>query len=167
MASITKLLLPCFLGLLMACSGNGNATEQELATTPHIPQALDRQTQLQFRQYFGQGRVLYKKHCIGCHQNDGNGMAQLIPPLAGADFLQNTAQVMCVIRHGMQGPVVVNGVEYVGNMPANPQLRPLEIAEIATYIQNAWGNKGNFVRVHEAEAALKDCAKPPSRESSL
>lgn len=147
----------CALGCLLACSGNGKNTEQELATRPHIPEGLDTQTELTFRQYFAQGRVLYKKHCLGCHQNDGMGMAQLIPPLAGADYLKDAAQTICVIRHGMQGPVMVNGIEYVGNMPANPGLRPLDVAEIATYIMNAWGNKGHFVRVHEAEATLKTC----------
>lgn len=157
MTFFNHIFLLCAFTFLLSCSGNDKNTEQVLATTPHIPEGLDRQTELQFRQYFAQGRVLYKKHCIGCHQNDGNGMAQLIPPLAGADYLKDTVQTICVIRHGMQGPVVVNGVEYVGNMPAIEELRPLDVAEIATYIQNAWGNKGYFVRVQEAEAILNTC----------
>lgn len=144
--------------LLQACSGEGDkSNDQQLATTPSVPEGLDRNTELRFKQYWVQGRALYKENCMGCHLNDGNGMAQLIPPLAGADFLKDEAAVICVIRHGQQGPVQVNGVEFNGNMPANPQLRPLEIAEIATYILNSWGNKGSFVTVQDVEKALEIC----------
>ncbi len=153
------LLISCLLAL-QACSRENKNAEQELATTPAIPEGLDRASELRFKQYWAQGRALYKKHCIGCHLNDGNGMAQLIPPLAGADYLKNEAAVICVIRYGQQGPVTVNNIEYNGNMPANPRLRPLEIAEIATYILNTWGNKGSFVTVQVAEKALEACPKP-------
>ncbi|AHM62102.1 nitrite reductase (NO-forming) [Flammeovirgaceae bacterium 311] len=112
---------------------------------------------MKFKQYWTHGRMLYKKHCIGCHQNDGSGLAQLIPPLAGADFLENRERVVCVIKHGQQGEVVVNGITYNGVMPASPQLQALDIAEIATYILNSWGNEGGFLGVQEAEAMLKNC----------
>lgn len=151
------LLLSSCLLVLLACSGDQKNKDQQLATQPSIPDGLDRETELRFKQYWVQGRALYKANCIGCHLNDGNGMAQLIPPLAGSDFLADEAAVICVIRHGQQGPVTVNGIEFNGHMPANPQLRPLEVAEIATYILNSWGNKGSFVTVHTAEEALKNC----------
>lgn len=150
----------CLLSL-SACSGDSKKQEQQVFS-PHIPEGLDRQTELRFKQYWTQGRMLYKQLCIGCHQNDGGGLAQLIPPLAGADFLENKTAVMCVIKHGQQGPVTVNGITYNGNMPANPKLTPLEIAEITTYILNAWGNEGSFVTVQDADAALKTC--PPAKQ---
>lgn len=146
----------CLLGLT-ACSGDNGKDEKQTLYGPQVPAGLDAQTELRFKQYWTQGRMLYKKHCIGCHQNDGDGMAQLIPPLAGADYLKNKEAVICIIRHGQQGPVVVNGLEFNGNMPANPQLKALEVAEIATYIMTAWGNKGDFITVQEAEAVLKQC----------
>lgn len=138
-----------------ACSGDSE--DKQLANSPSIPAGLDEKATQRFKQYWVQGRMLYKKHCLGCHQDDGSGLAQLIPPLAGADYLQNTEAVICVIRHGQQGPVVVNGIEYVGIMPANPSLQPLEVAEIATYITNAWGNQGGFIGVQEATEVLNNC----------
>ena len=157
MKSIKNIVLLLFcLQIVISCSGDAGKGEKQVYG-PSIPEGLEEQKELQFKQYWTQGRILYKKHCIGCHQNDGDGMAQLIPPLAGADYLKNKEQVICVIRHGQQGPVTVNGIEYNGNMPASPQLRPLEVAEIATYILNAWGNKGSFVHVQEAEAVLQNC----------
>lgn len=155
LAKYTALLICCLLSLI-SCSGDSTGGEKQ-TYGPSIPEDLEPQKELQFKQYWTQGRILYKKHCIGCHQDDGDGMAQLIPPLAGADYLKNKEQVICVIRHGQQGPVVVNGIEFNGNMPASPQLRPLEVAEIATYILNAWGNHGSFVHVQEAEAVLQKC----------
>ena len=155
-------LLPSFfllMALVVACSGKPG-DEGQRNTGPNIPDGLDRTSRQRFEQYWVQGRLLYKEHCLGCHQNDGAGMAQLIPPLDGVDFLQNKEQVICVIRHGMQGPVTINGREYAGVMPANPQLRPLEIAEIATYILNAWSNQEGFVSTEETIAALKNCAPP-------
>lgn len=146
----------CCLLMLGACSSDSGKGEQQ-GNAPSVPEGLDREAEQKFKQYWVQGRMLYKKHCIGCHQNDGSGLAQLIPPLADADFLKNEQAVICVIRHGQQGHVVVNGIEYNGNMPANPALQPLQIAEISTYILNAWGNKGGFVSVQEATAALQNC----------
>lgn len=154
------LLLLC-LCLLAACSGNSEGDESRTTTnSPNLPEDLDREAEHRFRQYWVQGRLLYKKHCMGCHQNSGEGMARLIPPLDGADYLQNKEAVICVIRHGLQGTVVVNGKEYSGIMPANPQLRPLEIAEIATYILNTWSNQEGFVSTPDVEAALRSC--PPA-----
>lgn len=151
-----SLTLLCLL-TLSACSADSGNNEQQ-TYGPSIPAGLDEQAEQKFKQYWVQGRILYKKHCIGCHQDDGSGLAQLIPPLAGADYLKrNTEQVICIIRHGQQGPIVVNGVEYNGVMPANPGLKALDVAEISTYILNAWGNKGEFVSVQQAEAALKSC----------
>ncbi|EMR03491.1 c-type cytochrome [Cesiribacter andamanensis] len=151
---IGLLLLLCLI--TMGCSGKEGREEQR-ASGPNLPEGIGRSEEQRFRQYWVQGRILYKQHCMGCHQNDGAGMAQLIPPLDGADFLQNKQAVICVIRHGMQGTVVVNGREYSGIMPPNPQLRPLEIAEIATYILNTWTNQEGYVGIPEVEAALQGC----------
>lgn len=120
--------------------------------------SMDRDTVLKFEQYQVQGRKLYLQHCAQCHQPDGTGLADLIPPLAGVDFLQDTSQTVCIIRYGAKGPLVVNGKVYNQVMPANPQLTALEVAELATYISNAWGNEGGyFITAEAAKAVLEGC----------
>ncbi len=126
-----------------------------------IPEGLDKATEFKFRQYAVQGRQLYEQHCANCHKTDGSGLGALIPPLAQSDYLKNRNQVLCIIRHGMNGVLVINGTEYNQPMPANPQLTPIEIAEIATYIYNSWGNQGGLIAVDEANEALENCPQKP------
>jgi mono/diheme cytochrome c family protein len=118
---------------------------------------MDLDTELKFTQYWTQGRVLYKQRCLNCHQNSGKGMEQLIPPLAGSDYLNDPQQVACAIKNGLQGKIVVNDTVYNGIMPANPDLSPLEIAELITYIGNTWGNTQGFTTVRDAEKLLNAC----------
>lgn len=147
--------LLCVFNLLLASAcGQGEVEGSKF----HIPEELDQKASLRFRQYAVQGRLLYKQHCANCHQDDGSGLGQLIPPLAGSDYLQkNPEEIICLIRHGKKGPIVVNGLEYNQAMPPNPELTAIEIAEIATYIDNAWGNKGALVEANKAASILNEC----------
>lgn len=36
---------------------------------------------------YGDGAMLYEKHCANCHGDQGEGLEELIPPLAQADAL--------------------------------------------------------------------------------
>lgn len=147
-------LLPLVLLLFLFSCGEEKPAEGSFT----VPENLEGEAALKFRQYAVQGQILYQQHCSNCHQTDGRGLARLIPPLAQSDFLLNhREQVLCIIRHGMEGPVVVNGIEFNQPMPANPTLTDIEIAEITTYILNSWGNKGGFVSVQEAEELLNNC----------
>lgn len=144
--------------LITTMSACNQEQERENKGSFTVPEGLEKTTELKFRQYAVQGRLLYEQHCANCHQADGTGLGTLIPPLAQSDYLQNNRhQVLCIIRHGMKGPMMVNGQEYNQPMPANPQLTDIEIAEIATYIFNAWGNQEGFVEVSEAKKVLKNC----------
>ena len=88
-----------------------------------------------------QGRALYLTHCNNCHLEEGQGLRQLIPPLAGSDYLaERPGDVVRGIRHGMEGPMVVNGVTYDHPMPGNIELSEFQIVNIVNYINQAWGN---------------------------
>lgn len=84
----------------------------------------------------------------------------MIPPLKGADYLlENLDRTACNIRYGLQGEIIVNGVDYNQPMPGNDKLTALEIAEIITYAANSWGNEAGLYSVKETEKALKACAE--------
>jgi cytochrome c551 len=88
------------------------------------------------------GKEIYDQHCANCHQKDGLGVGSLYPPIANnVDFLNNTNQVICIIKNGISGEMIVNGKRYNQAMPANRQLFDLDIAAVVTYIQAQWGNK--------------------------
>ncbi len=104
-----------------------------------------------------QGHSLYDQHCANCHMEEGEGLRQLIPPLAGADFLQqNPAAVVRGIRYGMAGPLVVNGVTYNQPMPENKELSDFQIVNIVNYINQAWGNDYGRISVTQARDWLKE-----------
>jgi cytochrome c551 len=111
-----------------------------------------------FNQYYVQGEKLYVKHCSNCHQADGTGLGRLYPPLNTSDYMQNNlGDVICLIRNGKTGELIVNGQQFNHAMPGVPSLSDLEIAEIATYIYNTWSHEGGIVEVKDVTAILADC----------
>lgn len=98
-----------------------------------------------------QGHALYDTHCANCHMEEGEGLRQLIPPLAGSDYLrENRRKVVHGIVHGMEGPMVVNGISYNQPMPGNEELTEFQIVNIVNYINQAWGNDYGTITVAEA-----------------
>ena len=94
-----------------------------------------------------QGERLYGQHCAGCHGEQGQGLGTLIPPLAGSDYLaQHAAQLSCIVRQGLRGPIVVNGVSYnqvmlgVQDTATHKHLSPAQITNLLNYIESHWGN---------------------------
>lgn len=104
-----------------------------------------------------QGEALYRTHCANCHMEDGSGLRQLIPPLAGSDYLrQNQGASVHGMRYGMQGPMIVNGKEYNYPMPGNQELTDFQIVNITNYINQAWGNDYGTVTVEQARGWLAE-----------
>jgi cytochrome c551 len=111
-----------------------------------------------FRQYFVHGEQLYIKHCSNCHQKNGTGLGRLYPPLKSADFVaQNSEKVICLIRYGKKGEVIVNGIQFNKPMPGVSSLSDLEVAEITTYISNNWGNERGMIEVKDVSKILAGC----------
>ncbi|MCW5909650.1 MAG: cytochrome c [Cyclobacteriaceae bacterium] len=116
------------------------------------------QRDVKFQQYYAEGEVLYRQHCANCHQQDGTGLGKLFPPLAKSDYMdKNRDAVICLMKYGIKGEVVVNGVSYNHEMKGITALTDLEIAEITTYIYNSWGNEGEWVDVNQATKVLSAC----------
>jgi mono/diheme cytochrome c family protein len=109
------------------------------------------------QRYITEGILIYKTNCANCHQTNGQGLAALYPPLAGSDYLANKNSVICLIRYGQQGPIVVNGKRYNRPMPAQPQLSDLEIAELTTYIYNEWEKETTVTDVKTVTPILDQC----------
>lgn len=127
------------------------------------PKASDKEATLasisdpEIMQYAIPGKTLYENNCANCHQSDGTGLGKLIPPLRDADYFKgNVHRTIWIIRHGQQGEITVNGQVYNQAMPPNPQLKPLEIAQITTYLYNVWGNSEGSITSSDVEKFLKN-----------
>ena len=91
-------------------------------------EAMDQRTRTRFKQYMSLGRGLYNQHCANCHGMDGEGLEQLIPPLAKSDYLmEQIDRAVCQIPNGVTGEIKVNGVVYNQEMPPNKELRALRL----------------------------------------
>jgi mono/diheme cytochrome c family protein len=108
-------------------------------------------------QYYAEGYQLYTTHCANCHQADGGGMANLYPPLAGSEYLADKEKFVCISRYGQSGEITVAGKTYNRPMPANPQLKDLEIAEIATYVYTTWGKDSTYTDTGWVTKVLAAC----------
>lgn len=111
---------------------------------------------LKTKQYAIAGRELYLIHCANCHQVDGSGLGLVIPPLNDADYLkEDLARSVRIIRYGQKGEIIVNGATYNQPMPANPNLKPIEVAQIATYIHTLWGNGEQLISIDSVNVYLQ------------
>lgn len=114
---------------------------------------------------FNQGKALYSKEgfCITCHQADGKGLpGSGFPPLSGTEWVTGSEdRLIKIILKGLMGPIVVDGKNYEGMVPMTPfegMLNDQELAAVATYVRNSFGNKASVIspeKVKEVRAKLK------------
>ncbi len=93
------------------------------------------------------GAQVYAAVCAACHQPAGEGNGESYPPLAGSSWVTgDERRLVRIILHGLTGEIDVEGQSYSGAMPPwGPTLRDDEIAAVATYVRNSWGNKASAV----------------------
>jgi len=94
---------------------------------------------------FALGQRLYESVCFACHQKNGEGLPPAFPPLAKSDYLMaDRDRAIRTVIAGLQGEITVNGEKYVGVMPAQA-LSDDDVANVLTYVRNAWGNSSDEV----------------------
>lgn len=92
------------------------------------------------------GRETFRTLCISCHGPDGKGMPagelRLAPPLVASRWLLQSDEVAIrILLHGLTG--AIDGKEYPGNLMAPQNANPDPwIADVLTYVRNAFGNAG-------------------------
>lgn len=97
------------------------------------------------------GQRLYESVCFACHQKTGLGLPPAFPPLAKSDYLMaDRARAIRGVLGGLQGKITVNGKAYDGIMPAQA-LTNDDLANVFSYVMNAWGNKADVVTLEEVE----------------
>lgn len=109
---------------------------------------------------FKQGERLYKENCAGCHQENGQGLGKLYPPIRSADYWKkNQKHLPCIIRYGMSDTIKVNGVLYGEEMKGLPHLSNAEISNIINYINQSWYEGIPVLQIKELKQQLKNCPK--------
>ena len=103
------------------------------------------------------GKVVYEMACLPCHQPDGKGVPAVYPPLVASDWVGGeSANLIRIVLHGLEGPIIVAGKEYGGQngvaMPSFGALDDQQIADVLSYVRGSFGNNAGKV-------ALSDVAK--------
>lgn len=116
------------------------------------------ESEIELASYIGNGKDLYIKYCQTCHGENGEGLGQLAPPLTDTVYLkENKSQIACIIKNGMNKPIVINGKTYEGKMPAFAELENIDIAQVLVYVTNSFGNKQGMYKHQLVEEDLKKC----------
>lgn len=116
--------------------------------------------EVKLKQYIVGGQLLYNLHCSNCHQTNGKGLGKVYPPLNPSDYMDaNFDKVLCMMRNGLKEEITVNGITYNQMMPGVTRLTDLEVAEIATYIYNSWGNNKGLINVNEVKEKKALCVQ--------
>ena len=97
------------------------------------------------------GERIYGDRCVNCHGARGEGGSGF-PPLAGnrAVTLPSPANVVQVILHGGFSPATAGNPRPHGMPPFLQTLDDGEVAAVASYVRNAWGNQAATVDAIEA-----------------
>jgi nitrite reductase (NO-forming) len=118
----------------------GNLAAVTTAAKAHAAGTLTKDEQV------AAGKQLFAGTCSVCHQANGEGLANVFPPLAKSDYLAaDPKRAISIVTHGLTGKITVNGHEYDSVMPPMAQLTDDEVANILTYVMNSWDNPGGQI----------------------
>ena len=101
---------------------------------------------------FAAGYDLYHTDgsCMTCHQKTGKGLiASGFPPIAGSSWVEGDPEVLAkILLKGLIGPIKVSGQPYPGQVPMTPYedlYNDEQMANVMTYIRNAFGNRASVI----------------------
>jgi len=120
-------------GLLAACSQQGSTPSSAASGGP---------------------ARLYAGNCAPCHQEDGRGIAEVYPPLAGsAVVLGPPADLARWVLRGERAPSMPPG-RYCGAMPQFGWIKDADAAALFSWLRTQFGNRAPAVDAATVTRAL-------------
>lgn len=101
------------------------------------------------------GRKLYEQQCAVCHGGDGRGVQGAFPPLAGnatVNLAEPRNLLMAVLEGGYPAATQHRPRPH-GMPPFAHVLSDAQVAAVASYVRNAWGNQAPEVGTMEVYRA--------------
>lgn len=103
---------------------------------------------------FPMGAKIFGSVCQTCHGADANGVSGLAPPLNQSNWVTGDKnKLIPIVLYGLSGPIKVGeklykSPEISGEMPGigqNKEFSDEDIAQLLSYIRNAWSNKAEKI----------------------
>ena len=150
------LLMAGGIGIAAALIGSGHPASAEGRPVLHVVEAADADAPPTNR---------YSEVCASCHQQAGEGIENVFPPLAGSEWVTGRAIVpIAIVLHGLEGEIEVRRKKYNGAMMAwGGVLNDEDLAETLTYARSQWGNRATPItaaQVKAVRAKLASRTKP-------
>ncbi len=139
--------------LIVGCKSDENKNDNtEKIVIADKPKSTTTSTQNEYPQ----GKEVYNNLCATCHLPSGKGIAGSFPPLDGSNWLtEKRAESIHAVKYGLNGPIVVNDVEY-NNAMAPMGLTDQEVADVLNYTMSSWGNTNDNPITLEEVKAVKE-----------
>jgi len=109
------------------------------------------------------GKAIFTDSCAACHAVSGEGIPRMFPPLKGNLVVQqrDPTTVVRVILDGARTATTA-AQPTPSSMPAfNWKLADDEVAAVASYIRNSWGNRASPVTADTVATLRTKLAKKP------
>ena len=123
-------------------------------TTRNLSEAAKKQIE--------RGAAVYQSVCGLCHQPTGYGVPNVAPPLAESTWVTGEPErLIRIALHGLYGEIEVSGQKWNLAMPGqgmNPLLDDAKLADVLSYIRNAWGNEAEPIAAAQI-AAVREQTK--------
>jgi mono/diheme cytochrome c family protein/glucose/arabinose dehydrogenase len=126
------------------------------------------------KQQIERGAAVYQSVCGLCHQPTGYGVPNVAPPLAESSWVTGEPErLIRIALHGLYGEIEVNGQKWNLAMPGqgmNPLLDDTKLADVLSYIRNAWGNEAapiTAAQTANVREATKDRKMPWTADTLL
>lgn len=99
------------------------------------------------RNAFERGQGIFTDQCAACHMHDGGGIAHVFPPLMNSSAIQarEPATVIRVVLEGASVPARAGQRSYLAMPAFAHKLDDGEVADVVSYIRNAWGNRASTI----------------------
>lgn len=117
------------------------------------------------------GAGLYNRHCVACHQPNGEGAPGIAPPISGT--LQGRAKTAVgrkflaqIMVSGMIGTISSHGMRYLGNMPSFAALTDAELATALNHVLKTFNGVDLLLPAGDF-AAARARALPPAEVFKL
>jgi mono/diheme cytochrome c family protein len=102
----------------------------------------------------GRGRTVYNLHCGTCHLPTGEGDPEMGPKLNGGSLVVQAENPASLINSILYSPEAPEGLPLKWRKPMEEfqyLLDDEEVAAVATYVRNAWGNHAGVVTPAQVE----------------
>lgn len=123
----------------------------------------DQKEDLRVERKINSGEKIFAARCASCHQTNGLGIAGQYPPLAGSEWVTSDPGIITnIILKGLKGEIVVKGETYGTTAAVNMAavaINDSEIANVVSYVRQAWGNNAEEIFEDEVASIRADSAE--------